>query len=259
MPIVIDPPARPIAISGGPTPSVGAMMPAPEVSPIQYSKSPRFELGYQLEAGPSGVARIELYVTRDDGKNWVRWSSHDGRETPLKIALDTRFNQDVDGEYGFRLVPISGAGLSEGAPAPGSAPEARVQVDTQAPVIKVFQPTADPKQKNALLLLWEATDKNFGKDPIAIEYSESATGPWKSVQNGEGFVPASVGAASRIANTGSYSWQLPLNLTTPRVYLKFTAWDLAGNRSEVTTPHPILVDLMKPKARVQGITVVTGR
>jgi hypothetical protein len=43
------------------------------------------------------------------------------------------------------------------------------------------------------------------------------------------------------------------------VYLKFTAWDLAGNRSEVVTPNPILIDLTKPKARIQGISPSGGR
>jgi len=202
--------------------------------------------------------RIDLYATRDDGKNWAKWSTHEGRESPLKVALDTRLNSNMDGEYGFRLVAVSGAGLSDGAPQPGSAPDARVHLDTIPPVIKVFQPTADSTNKNTLILHWEATDKNFGKEPVAIEYSESASGPWKPVLNPDGLLPVSVGALRKIPNTGTYGWQLPNNLATPKVYLRFTAWDLAGNRSEVTTPHPILVDLMKPKARLQGISI-SGR
>jgi hypothetical protein len=62
-----------------------------------------------------------------------------------------------------------------------------------------------------------------------------------------------------VENTGSYSWQPPLTLAGPKVYLKFTAWDLAGNKSEVVTPNPILVDLTKPKARIQGISPSGGR
>ena len=139
----------------------------------------------------------------------------------------------------------------------------RMRVDTTAPVIKVFQPTADPANRNALMLHWEATDKNFGKEPMAIEYSEQPTGPWKSVAGGDVVTVAGGGATAptRVENTGSYSWQPPLNLATPKVYLKFTAWDLAGNKSEVVTPNPILVDLTKPKARIQGIspTPNTGR
>jgi hypothetical protein len=135
-----------------------------------------------------------------------------------------------------------------------------VRVDVTPPVIKVYQPTADPNNRNALLLHWEASDRNFGKDPIAIEFSEQPNGPWRSVSSPD-VVPAAAGGGKdphRIENSGSYSWQPPLNLVTPRVYLKFTAWDQAGNRSEVVTPNPILVDLTKPKARIQGISS-TGR
>jgi hypothetical protein len=251
---------RPIAQGSG----IGATVAVPpaaaaatELPATQYSRTPRFELNYSLDGGPSGIARVDLYVTRDDGRNWVRWSSHDGRETPLKVVLDTRFNKEVEGDYGFVLVPVSGAGLSEAAPTAGTAPDMRVRVDATAPVIKVYQPTADPNNRNALLLHWEATDRNFGRDPIAVEYSEQPTGPWRSVSGPEVVTAAATGGGKeshRIENGGSYSWQPPLTLASPKVYLKFTAWDQAGNRSEVVTPNPILVDLTKPKAKIQGIS-----
>jgi hypothetical protein len=243
---------KPIASSTNPPPAgwnaPPPAAPAAEQPTTQFSRNPRFDLNYTLDSGASGVARVDLYVTRDDGRSWVRWSQHDGRETPLKVVLDTRFNKDIEGDYGFALVPVSGAGLSDGAPAAGTAPELKVRVDVTAPVIKVYAPTADPNNKAALVLNWEATDKNFGRDPIAVEYAESPQGPWKSITGTDGPTPA------RVENAGSYSWQPPLNLATPKVYLKFSAWDLAGNKSEVVTPNPILVDLTKPKARIQGIS-----
>jgi hypothetical protein len=132
----------------------------------------------------------------------------------------------------------------------------KVHVDVTAPVIKVYQPTPDPANRGSLILHWEATDRNFGREPIFIEYSEAPTGPWKAITGGDAVIPVAgggVGATPKVANTGSYSWNLPANLLTPRVYLKFTAVDLAGNRSEVVTPNPILVDLTKPRAKIQGI------
>lgn len=246
---------KPIATSTV-TPPAGLAPPRPEQPPAevpaaQLSRSPRFDLNYTLDSGASGVARVDLYVTRDEGRSWVRWSQHDGRETPLKVVLDTRFNKEVEGDYGLALVPVSGAGLSEGAPVAGTAPDLKVRVDTTAPVVKVYAPTADPTNKAALVLNWEATDKNFGRDPIAIEYAEAPQGPWKSVTGTDG------PAAAKVENSGQYSWQPPLNLASPKVYLRFTAWDLAGNKSEVVTPNPILVDLTKPKARIQGISSPT--
>ena len=221
----------------------------------QVINTTRFDLQYQVENGPSGVSRVDLYVTRDDGRSWGKWSEHSGRETPLKVVLDNGFNPQVEGGYGFRLVPVSGAGLADGAPTAGTAPDFRVQVDVTPPVIKVYHPAADPAQRNALVLRWEALDRTFGKDPIAIEWSEQPGGPWQPVTGGGiSQVVAGQGAGvARVANTGSYAWQLPTGLGANRVYLKFMAWDAAGNRSEVVTPMPVLVDLTKPRAKIQGI------
>ena len=57
-----------------------------------------------------------------------------------------------------------------------------------------------------------------------------------------------------IMNTGQYLWPLPAGMPTHRVYLRVTATDRAGNRSEVVTREPITVDLMKPKARIVAPT-----
>jgi hypothetical protein len=250
-PVASDPGPQPIAVGAGYTPPPAA---GPQAN-TQHINFLRFDLQYQLESGPSGVSRIDLYVTRDDGRSWTRWSQHDGRESPLRVQLDTRFNQQQEGDYGFRLVPVSGAGLTDGAPTAGSAPEMRVHVDVTPPMIKVFAPTADANQRNTLVLHWEATDRTFGRDPIAIEWSEQPTGPWKPV-TGDGVVsPVSQPniPQNRVPNTGSYSWTLPPTLNTHKVYLKFAAWDVAGNRSEVVTPSPVLVDLTKPRVTIQGI------
>ena len=78
-----------------------------------------------------------------------------------------------------------------------------------------------------------------------------------------GFVAVRYGqptaTANRVPNTGSYSWVLPTTLNTHQVYLKFAAWDVAGNRSEVVTPRPVLVDLTRPRVKIQGIEGVGSR
>jgi hypothetical protein len=58
----------------------------------------------------------------------------------------------------------------------------------------------------------------------------------------------------RLPNTGSYSWRVPTGMP-PRVYLKVTARDAAGNTTEQVTQQPLLIDLMKPRAKITGIGV----
>ncbi|OWK47193.1 hypothetical protein [Fimbriiglobus ruber] len=254
-----SPQPLPVRPGSSPTATGGAEQPT-----AQFVNFLRFDLQYQIDVGPSGVSRIDLYVTRDDGRTWSKWSQHDGKETPLRVQLDAQFNSQKEGDYGFRMVPVSGAGLTDGAPAPGTVPEMRVHVDTTPPLIRPFQPTPDPNQRNTLVLHWEASDRNFGKDPISIEWSEQPNGPWKSIVNSDGGTLATAGTlatpggppavSNRLPNTGSYGWQLPANMSTHKVFLKFAAIDAAGNRSEVVTQSPILVDLTKPRAKIQGIT-----
>jgi hypothetical protein len=228
-----------------------------EVSRAQATNQLRFDLNYQVEQrGPSGISRVDLWVTRDDGRSWVWWSQHDGREPALKVNLATAANTQSEGTYGFRVVPVSGAGLSDATPVAGDAPDLRLVVDVTAPGVRIFPATSDPTMPDALVLQWEATDRNFGDDPITLEWSEGATGPWRPVSNPGGEVQqAGVIAgltAKRLANSGRYFWRVPTGLP-PRVYLKVTARDAAGNTTEQVTREPILIDLTKPRAKITGV------
>jgi len=232
------------------TPASGSSGPVIEQR-AQVIGAVHFDLNYQVEQrGPSGISRVDLWVTRDDGKSWVWWSKHEGRDPALKVNLGTTSNSQPEGLYGFRLVPVSGAGLSESAPAAGDAPDMRVIVDTTAPNVKIFPAIADPNAIDALVLQWEASDKNFGDDPITLEWCEGPTGPWRPVAVAN--AAETLGTAKRLPNTGKHSWKVPAGLP-PRVYLKVTAKDAAGNATEQVTREPILVDLTKPRAKITGI------
>jgi hypothetical protein len=250
------PPGNPaaVAVFTGTT-STG---PTVEVSRVQAINYLRFDLSYQVEQqGPSGVSRVDLWVTRDDGQSWVRWSQHDGRAGSVRVALDAPANTAVEGLYGFRLIPVSGAGLSDREPARGDAPELRVVVDLTPPRIEWYHPTADPNDPGVLVLQWRATDANFAEDPISLEWSEKPTGPWASLAGGSGdVVPANATggpAVQRLPNTGRYPWRVPTGLP-PRVYIRITARDAAGNVQTGVT-GPTLIDLAKPRARINGIVI----
>jgi len=153
-------------------------------------------------------------------------------------------------------VPVSGAGLSDPAPVGGDAPDLRVVVDVTPPVVKIFEPVPDPQQKDVMILRWQAVDRNMAPEPITLEWSEHPDGPWHSIVGAtEAAVTVGIsgnGPAKRLANTGSYAWRLPPTFPTPKVYLKVSARDVAGNVAEAKTPSPIIVDLNRPVAKIQG-------
>jgi hypothetical protein len=248
----------PVAVwSGNPA----ATSPTVEVSRGQTINYLSFDLGYEVEArGPSGISRVDLWVTRDDGKTWLKWSQSDGKGSSLRVNLGVPGNPQPEGAYGFRVVPVSGAGLSEREPSSGDAPDLRVIVDVTPPQLDLFPPVGDPKSTDTLVIQWKAADKNFTEDPISIEWSDKPTGPWQPVATGgDGVQLATVTAPAlrRLGNTGSFAWRVPSGLP-PKVYLKVTARDAAGNEKTVVTRDPILVDLVKPRAKVSGIVGPAG-
>ncbi len=252
--------------TGGPTPvavwTAGNAVAAPtvEVSRAQYLNYLTFDMGYEVESrGPSGISRLDLWVTRDDGRSWMKWSQHDGKLPAVRVNLNVPANPLPEGAYGFRVVPVSGAGLSEREPTGGDAPDLRVVVDVTAPTLDLFPPTGDPTSPDTLVVQWKATDKNFGEDPIMIEWSDKPTGPWQPAAAAE-LAQTTTGQpaqARRLPNTGQFAWRVPAGLP-PRVYLKVSARDAAGNVKEVVTREPILVDLVKPRGKISGIVAPAG-
>ncbi len=256
-----DPKVPPPPATGhGATPVAGwsGAAPAAELPRAQVVNYPRCDLGFDLEQrGPSGISRVDLWVTRDEGKSWRKWSQHDGKGGSVRVTLDVRENAQLEGTYGFRLVPVSGAGLSEREPVAGDAPDMRIALDVTAPQIDLFPPVSDPNAPDTLVLQWKATDRNFGEDPITLEWSEAATGPWKPVVSAANdpviqATAMNAPALKRLANTGQYAWRIPAGVPA-RVYLKVTARDAANNVKEIVTREPILVDLTKPRAKISGI------
>jgi hypothetical protein len=249
------------------TPSVpnnptGAQLPAAQIINVW-----KFDLGYDIEGkGASDVSRAELWVTRDEGKTWIRWAVSDKADGKFPVNLeriDNRANPTIEGMYGFKIVLVSGAGLTKGAPISGEIPEIRIDVDTTAPVLKLFEPIPDPNQPNTLILKWHAVDRNMSADPISIEWAESAEGPWYSVHAEKSEEEASatgipLGTAKRLANTGSYGWKLPKNFPHAKVYLRISARDTAGNLAEIKTKEPVLIDMSRPSAKIVGITGTSG-
>jgi hypothetical protein len=261
-----QPATPPAAGPGQPVPvwtGSGAAGPAPsvEVSRTQFINFLAFEMGYDVEArGTSGIGRVDVWATRDDGRTWLKWSTHDAKAPTVRVNLGAPANPQPEGAYGFRVVVTSVAGLSDREPGPGDPPDLRVVVDTTRPTLDLFPPTGDPTSPDTLVIPWRATDKNFGDDPITVEWADKPAGPWQPAAAGGDVVQAGAGAAPvarRLPNTGQFAWRVPAGLP-PRVYLRVTARDAAGNEHQVVTRDPVLVDLVKPRAKISGIIAPTG-
>src|SRR5204863_96791 len=73
--------------------------------------------------GPSGIGKVELWLTNDDGQNWRKYREE---STPV-LSLGSKHRSlttDLPGEgtYGLCLVVLSKAGLGKRPPQPNDPP-----------------------------------------------------------------------------------------------------------------------------------------
>jgi hypothetical protein len=231
--------------------SRGGVMPAGPAAPggthssgnlpaLTLSNSTELSLDYDVtKVGPSGLGKVELFVTTDDGRTWQKPVEDADLKSPITVTLPG------EGVYGFWLVLTSKAGLAKRSPQEGDLPQMRIEVDTTLPEARLYAPEADVAKPNTIFISWEALDKNLPANPVNLYWAQEAAGPWQAIAEGQ---PAS----------GKYGWNLPTGLPY-QVYLKMSARDSAGNESLAATPRPITIDLTAPEGAIKGLTVKPAR
>lgn len=217
---------------------------------LRFVNNEEIELRFKVSnVGNSGVSRVVLFATRDDGVTWepIADDPSIGKEEQqggFQQVVKRRLRLPGEGVYGFALRVWSGVGLSKPAPRPGDAPEMRVMVDLTEPDVTLHKPTPDPSRPNALLVTWKARDRNLTDLPVTLEWAETPTqGGWKTIE-------------TNLANTGTYSWQISDKMPA-RVYLRLKVFDKAGNIAVAVTDRPQAVDLNVPDSQILDVMPVT--
>jgi hypothetical protein len=223
-------PVPTVAPPGG-TRQVGHVAPM-----MQITNSTHLSLDYDVtKSGPSGLANVTLYYTRDEGETWAKLADDPDLKSPITAELPG------EGVYGFWLVLQSRAGRVSKTPQRGDPPQMRIEVDLTPPSARLFAPEPAPGSRDSLVLSWEATDRNLTQSPISLQWSADRN-DWKPI-------------CTDIANgtpMGRYTWKLPTDIPV-QVYLKLIVKDTAGNVSEATTQEPVTVDLIEPEGVLIGI------
>jgi hypothetical protein len=222
----------------------GAMaVPKPRtLPPLQIVNDPEVVLQYELNrVGPAGIGSVELWVTRNDGQTWEGWLKDPTVDASMKGGKYKRTLQlPGEGVYGLNLVVRNKAGVGK-EPVNGDAPEMRIEVDTTSPEAVLFKPEPDPMRRDALLIMWEAKDKNLTSQPITLEWAQEKNGPWNTIQ-------------ANLPNTGRHSWQLPPGVPV-YVYLRVRVRDRAGNEGIAATDQPQLADTSEPEGKLIGVSL----
>jgi hypothetical protein len=241
----IAPPAPDFVAPANPS----AHTPAADAPVIQHVRDKDVAIDFAVDRmGPSGVKKIEIYVTQDEGQHWFKYSETIKTNPPLQLDLPAN-----DGLYGFDIVLYSGVGQSEGPPRDGvTTPQFRLLVDRTQPQVAMYAPVLDPNQPNALLLRYKANDANLVPDSVALFWRAEKTQPWQAI------APVGRHPAAQADGVIECSWTITPEIPN-NVYLKVTARDQAGNVGEFVTRDPVMVDLNKPVARFKGVVTVSYR
>lgn len=192
-----------------------------------------FELEYDVDSvGPSGIGKVELWGTRDNGRTWSVYGVDSDQRSPIGATVEG------EGIYGFRIVVQSGNGLGGRPPVEGDTPDIWLGIDLTKPVARIT--AADVAAEGGELnIRWEAGDAALDTRPISLAFSANPQGPWTPL-------------AAGLENTGSYQWRLDSRVPD-RIYLRIEARDEAGNLGVYETPEAISLDRHRPEGRIRGV------
>lgn len=200
--------------------------------------SPQFAMQYAVDdAGPNGPAVVELWLTRDGGRNWSRRGEDPDRTSPFQVDLGG------EGTFGLALVARAPSGLGDQPPAPGEPPQAWVEVDSTPPRVQLAPPRVGTgAELGKVAIFWRASDLHLAPQPVTIL--------WRADQPGATWQPI----AGRIENTGQYLWAVPPNIP-PRFHVRVDVVDTVGNHGTAETAEgsPVIVDRTRPRSRILGL------
>jgi hypothetical protein len=205
-------------------------------APHQLINTTQASIEYRIDhVGPSGVGKVEIYMTPDNGQTWHRLAEDTIKRSPAEIKLPG------DGVYGIRIIVSNGNGFGGKAPIRGDAPHCTVEVDTSAPFVQLRSAEVLPGPGvSQVEIRWNAKDKNLGAEPVTLHYRTRPDGPWEVI-------------ARNLKNDGAYRWAFPRDVGS-EFFFKIEVADQAGNVSHDASRQAISIDMTEPRATIVGVT-----
>lgn len=198
-----------------------AKSPPVNLGVLRLLNSKRITFHYEVkDPASSGVSGLEMWGTTDM-RSWKKYDIV--KRSGSSLVVDVK----EEGLYGFSMIARGKEELTKNQPPqPGEPPQVWVAVDLTKPVVQLLGAELNIMAKApALVIRWNAKDRNFGPRPITLLYAERLEGPWTPV-------------AANVENSGRYEWSMPACVPSS-VFVRIQAVDLMGNTgmAQTTTLH----------------------
>jgi hypothetical protein len=199
---------------------------------------PKFKLQYAVDdGGPNGPASVELWITQDGGRTWIRRGEDADRTSPIDVDLGG------EGTYGLYLVARSATGLGDQPPGPGDPPQSWVEVDSTPPVVQLYPPQIGTGVNSGkVAIAWRSSDLHLAPRSVSVFWRPDQPGTdWQLIADAQ-------------ENAGQFIWNVPASVP-PRFHLRVEAVDAVGHRGETETSDSgaIMVDRSRPRSRIIGL------
>ncbi len=210
----------------------------PSKTNTQLISTKRFRLNYDINAiGPSGVGKVDLYITRDQGRSWLLWGQDPDNQSPFPVEVQEQ------GLYGFRIVVHSKDGLVGTGPSSGDDADMWVRIDTQTPMAQITSvPYGRGDEAGRLVINYRVSDEFLTLRPIRMAYSRAPQGPWTIIED-------------NLRNEGRYLWKVD-RAVPDRIFLKIDAMDQAGNVGTHQLSQSVDVSGLVPRGTIHGVEPV---
>ena len=184
------------------------------------------------------VASRELWYRSFDGKVWAAWQKHGqafSKDAPITWA-------PPEAHWQVYIRKVLTSGLSHDQPGDDTKAHGEFIIDRTVPAVAIKFPATKAILAGGAkyAVTWDATDPHLRNAPVSIKWSRDG--------KAEGEV-----IAAGIANSGTYEWTVPKDMTTSGV-LRIESLDKAGNLGAAESSS-ITVDSIKPKGKVVGPTI----
>jgi hypothetical protein len=177
----------------------------------------RFELPFSVDPVGNRPTEVQLFVSRDAGKQWVRFAS----QPPTEKAF--LFDTPSDGEYWFATRTVDASGVSR----PSGPVEAQlhVHIDTTDPDLTLIASLASDTEVDVTV---QCADVSPDQASFRLEYLADTSGSWAEVPSFRDAITQSENEQLQcsVKFTPSEDWH--------QLSLRAIVKDLAGNQTIAT-------------------------